>query len=98
MFDALRSPFRRHLYPKRTIPPIKLLCLEFLFDAYYFRRGTKAAISLRFGTTASFLLRYQIYPTYFDIFTLLSILKKREGGIKFAKIAEVLSNKDIQQT
>lgn len=95
-FDTLRSPFRKHLYPKRTTPPIKLLYLEFLFDAYYFRRGKKAAISLR--TTASVLLQYQIYPIYFDIFTLLSTLKEREGGTKFAKTSEVLSNKDIQQT
>lgn len=56
MFDELRSPFRKYLYPKRAISHINLLRLEFLFDAYYFRRGTKATISLRFGTTASFLL------------------------------------------
>lgn len=92
MFDA---PFRKYLYPKRTVPPINLLLLKFLFDAYCFKGGTKAAISLKSGTTASFLLQYQIYSTCFDIFTQPSILE-RKGSTKFAKIPRVLSDEHIQ--
>lgn len=63
---CIKNTFQKKTVPqKRTIPPAKLLHLEFLWCMLLQRRYK--AISLIFGTTVCFL-QYQISPSYYDIF------------------------------